>query len=261
MKRNLAIILIIAIVILLLVGGVLILRSRKAKEPSVTKKPEGVLIETSLEERPYINLTPSSDGHWLTIEVSRIKETESLEYELLYNTASGATQGSINTVSLNGKSSYSKKILLGSESSGHYKYDEGVTQGTLTVRLRGGRGTRKFVSEFHLQQSDEELISIDGNFSLKGILTKGSFYITMSTTGLAGEFQGKVIVGPYEIFSSGSKTVKNGVVSLKLPEGTAEAKIYSWSGTSWKEEESTSKDKTISTSISSLTTFIVTTSE
>lgn len=256
MRRN-QIILAIVVIVLILGGGFLLWRSRITKAPLSTPEPEGILIETSLEERPYITLIPSDDGHWLTVDISRIKEAETLEYELLYNTITGATQGSINTVKLEGKSSYSKKILLGSESRGHYKYDEGVTQGSLTVRLRGGNGTRKFVTDFHLQQGDEELTSIDGNFSLKGTFPKTTFYLTMPTVGLPGDFEGEVVLGPYGVFSSGAKTVKDGVVSLNLLEETEEARLCSWSGTTWKEEKAEIEDKTISAAVSSLTTFIV----
>lgn len=257
MKKNYIVILALIGVFLILGGGFLIWRSQRAKRLSPTLEPEGVLIETTLEERPYIILTPSSDGHWLTIDVTRIQDAESLEYELLYNTASGATQGSINTVQLKGETAYSKKILLGSESSGHYKFDEGVTQGSLTVRLRGGKGTRKFVTDFHLQQREDELTSIDGNFSIKGDFPKANFYVTMTTIGLPGEFEGEVIAGPYQALSSGTKTVKNGQVGITLSEESETAKLYSWSGTSWVEEKKEIEDKTISTEISSLATFIV----
>lgn len=257
MKKNYIVILALIGVFLILGGGFLIWRSQRAQELPLTLEPEGVLIETILEERPYITLTPSSDGHWLTIGVSRIKEAESLEYELLYNTASGATQGSINTVKLKGETSYSKKILLGSESSGHYKFDEGVTQGNLTVRLRGGKGTRKFVTDFHLQQGEDELTSIDGNFSIEGTFPKTNFYLTMMTVGLPGDFEGEVIAGPYETFSSGTKTVKDGQVKITLSEEPEGAKLYSWSGTSWVEEEAEIEDNTISGEITSLATFIL----
>jgi len=257
MKKNYIIIIAVVGVILILVGGFLVWRSRRTGEAVPTIEPEGTLIETTLKERPYITLTPSSDGHWLTIEVSQIKDADSLEYELLYNTESGATQGSINTVKLKGESSYSKRILLGSESSGKFKYDEGVTQGTVTVRLRGGPGTRKFVTEFHLQQEDEELTSNDNNFSVEGTIPKTNFYVTMHTVGLPGEFEGEVITGPYESFSSGASTIKDGIVSLKVTEEKEEAKLYSWSGTKWVEEEGEIEDRVISTDISSLTTFIL----
>jgi len=261
MKKYLPVILIVVAILLLIVGGFFLWRSRRSSQKGPDLEPEGVLIETTLDERPYITLTPSSDGHWLTIDVSRIKDADSLEYELLYNTESGATQGSINSVKLKGETTYTKKILLGSESSGRFKYDEGVTQGTLTLRLRGGPGTRKFVTEFHLQQGETELTSIDNNFTLTGTLTPTLFYVTMHTVGLPGEYEGEVIVGPYRAFSSGVDTVKNGLVSLKLPEGTEEAKLFSWSETEWTEEKGETKEGIITTSISSLTTFILTAEE
>ncbi len=184
-----------------------------------------------------------------------------MEYELLYNTASGATQGSINSVKLKGETTYSKKILLGSESSGHYKFDEGVTQGTLTVRLRGGPGTRKLITDFHLQQGEDELTSIDGNFSVEGSFPKANFYITMMVVGLPGDFEGEVIAGPYEALSSGTKTAEDGQVKITLAEESETAKLYSWSGTSWVEEEAEIENKTISAEISSLATFIVATEQ
>jgi hypothetical protein len=259
MKKYLPILLIVITLLLLIGGGFFLWQRHQASQKGSSLETEGVLIETTLAERPYITLTPSSDGHWLTIDVSRIRDADSLEYELLYDTASGATQGSINTVPLKGESNYSKKILLGSESSGKFKYDEGVTQGTLTLRLRGGPGTRKFVTEFHLQQGEKELTSRDGNFSLKGTFPAANYYVTMQTVGLPGEYEGEVLVGPYGAFSSGADTVKNGKVSLKLPEGTTEATLYSWSGKDWTEEKGKIKDNAISTEISSLMSFIETT--
>lgn len=259
MKKTYIIILAIVGIILILGGGFFFWRSRRAKEPLPTLEPEGVLVETTLEERPYITLTPSSDGHWLTIDVARIQDAESLEYELLYNTGSGATQGSINSVKLKGETSYSKKILLGSESSGHYKFDEGVTQGNLTVRLRGGLGTRKFITDFHLQQGVDELTSIDNNFSVEGTFPQNNFYVTMMTVGLPGEFEEEVIAGPYQTLSSGTETVKNGRVKITFSEDLETAKLYSWSGTGWVEEKAEIEDKTITSEISSLAAFIVTT--
>jgi hypothetical protein len=257
MKKYLLILSIVIVLFLLIGGGFFLWRRHQASQTGGLET-EGVLIETILADRPFISLTPSSDGHWLTIDVSRIKEADSLEYELLYDTVSGATQGSINTVPLNGESTYSKKILLGSESSGKFKYDEGVTQGILTIRLRGGPGTRKFVTEFHLQKGDEELTSIDNNFIISGTIPTNNYYVTMNTVGLPGEFDGEVFLGPYASFSSGTESLKNGLVSFTFPEENAEASLYSWSGTEWTEEKAEIENKTISTTITSLTTFIVT---
>ena len=256
MKKKLVVILGVVVLAFLIGAVVWFVRGRQTEEEIVPSKPEGVLIETALEERPYITLTPSSDGHWLTVDVSRIRDADSLEYELLYNTIGGATQGSISSFELKGKSTYSKKILLGSESSGNYKYDEGVTQGTLTIRLRGGEGTRKFVSDFHLQKGDEDLTSIDEKVTLEGSFSSSAFYLTMSTAGLPGDFEGEVIVGPYEVFTSVTSKVKGGELTMSLEEGQA-GQLYSWSGSAWEEEESEVEDGVLTAEITSLTTFIV----
>lgn len=264
MKRNLLIIVALVGTAALAIGGFFFWRGRSAPQPAVpTPEPKGVLIETPLEERPYVTLTPSSDGHWLTISVSRIRDASILEYELLYDTASGAIQGTINTVDLKGEISYSKEILLGSESRGHYKYDEGVTEGKLTIRLRGDKGTRKFNSDFHLQQGVGELTSIAGKFKSTGKLSPSAFYITMLTIGLPREIEGEVVGGPYGVFTSGNTVVKNGRVALTLSEEAPSAKLYSWDGASWGEEK---KDveidgEKVSASVDSLATFVAISSE
>jgi len=161
MKKNRLLIISVLIAIVLL-GGFLWWR-RRAQPVGPTPEPEGRLIETPFEERPYITLIPSQDGHWLTLNIERIRHGKTLEYELIYNTASGVTQA----------------------------------QGTLTLRLRSDEGVRKFVSEFHLQQGEDKLTSIDNNFSFTGNFSPTTFYLTMLTVGLPGEVKGEVVGGPY----------------------------------------------------------------
>lgn len=260
MKKNQLLIVGVLIVIVFL-GGFLWWRGRRTQPVSPTPEPEGRLIETPFEERPYIALTPSQDGHWLTLNIKRIRHGETLEYELIYNTASGVTQGSTATFELKGESSYSKKILLGTESRGHYRYDEGVTQGTLTLRLRSDEGVRKFVSEFHLQQGEDKLTSIDGNFSFSGEFSPTTFYLTMSTVGLPGEVEGEVVGGPYGIFTTDGEEI--GTVTLTLTEESPTAKLFSWTATGWQEESEgfETDGKIISAEVESLATFVAVASE
>jgi hypothetical protein len=201
-------------------------------------------------------LTPRADGKEFTMDISRIKNAQTIEYELVY-LSQGLSRGVIGSIDLRGETSISRKLLLGTCSRNVCKYDEGVNEGTLTLRFRGPEGARKFTTEFHLQRGDNELTSIDGKFKLTGKLSGGAFYITMSTIGLPKEIEGKIIAGPYGVFTSGSTTIKNGVVSLKLSEEIEGAKTYSWSGKAWEEQKSEIKNKTLTTSISSLTTFII----
>lgn len=263
MKKNLLIVGVL--IVILLLGGFFLWSRKEGVRPEAvpTPTPEGRLIETTLEERPYVTLTPSQDGHWLTLSIEGIKDEKTLEYELIYNTASGVTQGSTNTVELEGESSYTKKILLGTESRGHYRYDEGVTQGTLTLRFRSSEGVRKFISEFHLQQGDAKLTSIDDNFSFSGKFPPTTFYLTMSTVGLPGEIEGKVVGGPYGTFTIGGETIKNGTVTLAMSEENPTAKLFSWTGTVWQEENKGFEidGKIVSAQVDKLTTFIAVASE
>jgi len=261
MKKNRLLIISVLIAIVLL-GGFLWWR-RRAQPVGPTPEPEGRLIETPFEERPYITLIPSQDGHWLTLNIERIRHGKTLEYELIYNTASGVTQGSTNTVDLKGESSYNKRILLGTESRGHYRYDEGVTQGTLTLRLRSDEGVRKFVSEFHLQQGEDKLTSIDNNFSFAGNFSPTTFYLTMLTVGLPGEVEGEVVGGPYGTFTTGGETIKNGTITLTLTEESPTAKLFSWTATGWQEESEgfETDGKVVSAEVESLATFIAVASE
>lgn len=232
MKKILPIIIVGIVVFFLVVGGFLITRSKKALPPSTIKPAEETLLETPLEERPYVSLTPRSDGREFTLDISRIKNTQTIEYELVY-LSQGLSRGVIGSLDLKGETSISRKLLLGTCSRDVCKYDEGVTEGTLTLRFRGADGVRKFVSDFHLQKGDKELNSIDGKFKFTGKFSPGAFYITMPTGGLPGPVEGEVIAGPYGIFTSGPTTVKEGRVSFEGLDSSV--KIYSWTGKTWAE--------------------------
>lgn len=259
MKKSLTIFLIVlGVLVILGVGGFFIFKSKKpAEEESVTPESEGILIKTSLEERPYATLTPRTDGRELTLEISRVKNAQTIEYELVYLSA-GLSRGVIGSIDVNGDTAISRELLLGSCSRNVCKYDEDVTEGTLTLRFRGSDGVRKFIADFHLQQGDETLTSIDGSFQLKGKFSPTTFYLTMSTIGLPKEIEGQLASEIYGVFTAGSKTIKNGVVTLTLTEEKPDAQLYSWDGKKWQPEKEDFEidDKTLSASVDQLATFI-----
>ncbi|TSC54409.1 MAG: Uncharacterized protein LiPW31_133 [Microgenomates group bacterium LiPW_31] len=244
MKKFLPIIIAVIIVLILGIGGFLIIKSKKTSAPSTSKPQEEAIIETPLEERPYVTLTPRADGKEFTMDIGRIKNTQTVEYELVY-LSQGLSRGVIGSIDLKGETNISRKLLLGTCSKNVCKYDEGVTEGTLTLRFRGPEGTRKFTT------------SIDGKFKLTGKLSGGAFYMTTSTVGLPKEIEGKIIAGPYGVFTSGSETIKNGKANLTLSEKPSLAKLYSWDGKDWNEEKSAKvEEEIISTPTDILGTFI-----
>ncbi len=263
MKKYLPII-IGGIVLLLILGGVFwFLRGRKPAEPE--EIPEQLAPEWTLEERPYVSLTPREDGHEFKLRIGGVKDTEFIDYELVYF-ANNISRGVTGTIELEGKTMVERDLLLGSCSRNVCKYDEDVSEGTLSLRFQTPDGkVRKYELAFHLQTGDEASVGLtsgDGNFSFQGKLPSSEYYLTHLTTGLPGSIKEDLVAGPYGIFTSASNKVE-GKVSFKLEEEKEGVEILGWNSTkkSWQEYQGTIKDKTLSVEVDQLTVFIAVASD
>lgn len=232
MKKSLLIIIVVIGVLLILAGGVFLAFNKRRTQSPGGSQNEEVVTEVALEDRPFVTLTPREDGKELTLEVSNIGETSTIEYELVY-LSQGLSRGVVGSIEYKGEASVSRKILLGSCSKNVCKYDEGVEEGTLTLRLRGQEGTKRFTADFHLQKGVKELTSVDGNFKLSGSFPQGLTFVTMSTIGLPPGVGGKVIAGPYGVFATGTNNIKNAKVEFTISPEDSTAKIYYWNNKSW----------------------------
>lgn len=197
--------------IILLIFGILVIAgvfivSRKRVSVEVETQ-EASLLDLPLSDRPVVSLTPTSDGHYLKLRVEKIRfPAKSFDYELLYKTGNGITQGVPGTADLGGKEVFETELLLGSESSGKFRYDEGVEEGTLLLSFRDGEGKLlvKFSSDFHLESNVEKITSLDQKLecSFSDGRRRKHFYLTMQTIGIPVLFDKEVKIGPYGIFSS-----------------------------------------------------------
>lgn len=212
MKKFIPLILLgVGLLVLILVFVVI-----KNKKSVVIEDDSNALVEVSFKDRPFASLTPTSDGHYINLKIDKITlpKAVSLDYELLYTLPDGRTQGVPGTIDLKGQTSFERKLLLGSESNGKFRYDDGVADGSLTVRLRNSKGKllAKFSTKWHLQSVDQELTSIDQNFTYKlEKKPKGVYFVTMETFGLMDSSIATVASGPYGVFASDT-----------LPAGSAE---------------------------------------
>lgn len=180
MKKYLPLIL-LGVGILVLLGVVFMLKGSK----SGIVDEEETAKEIPQDQRPIVMLVPSVDGHYLKLTIAQIKVkgTASLDYELLYTLPDGRTQGVPGTVKFTG-GDVIKDLLLGSESSGKFRYDEGVTGGTVNIRFRDSKGKLigKLSTEFSMLTGVKTLQSKDGKFTYDlGKINKGVFYVTMMT--------------------------------------------------------------------------------
>jgi len=189
MKKYLPFIIGGAVLVIGLIVFVLI-KSSTGNAPVAT--PEAPVPDLPQSEWPVVSLTPTSNpqvpnslGHWLDFKVQKINVpgAASMDYELIYNTTDGGQQGVPGTVKLDGND-VDRPLLLGSESSGKFRYDAGVETGMMTIRFRDGSGKLigKLSTSFHLQSNTVDLSSTDNNFKYTlAKLAKGVYFVTMMT--------------------------------------------------------------------------------
>ncbi len=190
MKKFLPLILVGFGVLVVAIVGIIIVKSMKGNTSSTPE--EEVIPELPQSLWPAVSLTPTNDpgvkgseGHWLDFKVQKINVTgaSSMDYLLVYSTSDGGQQGVPGTVKLTG-GDVERKLLLGSESSGKFRYDAGVERGTITITFRdgGGKSVGKLSTDFHLQSETTVLTSVDGKFTYTlDKIARGVFFVTMPT--------------------------------------------------------------------------------
>lgn len=148
--------------------------------------------ELSQSQWPVVSLAPTEDpavpnslGHFLDFKVQKINVpgADSMDYLLVYTTSDGGQQGAPGTVKLTG-ADIERKLLLGSESSGKFRFDAGVSTGTMTITFRSAKGKSmgKLTTSFHLQTGETALTSVDGKFTYTlDKAAKGVYFVTMPT--------------------------------------------------------------------------------
>jgi hypothetical protein len=232
-------ILVIATGVLAIVGifGFIYVRSRPVETEEVVEVEE-MVPELPFDQRPVITLTPRSDGHWLKLSISglsRIPGATTMDFDFKYEVPGKPDQGtSARLVKLSGLTVYERDILLGSESSGKFRYDEGVERGTISVKFRDS--SRKLVggvtTDFRLYGANTttELSSKDGSFTYKlTTMPKKGYFVVIPTVGMPEGLEG-VSTSPMGVFASESAVKYPGVVNY------SSSKRYS--GGKWEEVKS-----------------------
>ena len=193
---------------------------RKAATKQASDGVDDEVVEVPLEARPVVSLTPRSDGHYLDLKIIKLTalKASSLTYEFLYVVpGQDQPQGSAPTVDIKGKDDFITDLLLGTESSGKFRYDEGVEKGTLTLTFRNDQGKLlgKFSTGFSLSSS-KDLISIpDGEFTISLDKTpKKEYFVVMETWGIPDSTPTTISKGPYGLFSSIDIKKLSGKVSM-----------------------------------------------
>lgn len=195
--------------VLIVVSLVLFSSCGKKITPTVTPTPTPELVELKLDQKPYISLVPSADGHEINLKISEISNLiKEIDYELIYDAGSVGTeiQKGVNGTLKVDQATLEKNILLGTESCTNgckRKYDEGVTGGTLVLNFRAPPNqAASFETPFVLKTTAE--IKKAGSLTLESFSVKpksgligSQFFIIMKNFKTNG----------YSVFSNGQNSL------------------------------------------------------
>lgn len=276
-KKNTYIIAAIAFVILAIGIYFLFIFQKKPKEISAQKSQEELktLDDIVLAKRPFITLTPTSDGAEIIISIENMSEFDRIEYEITYladnptlsgqKIQRGATGTDVNTRD----PKYKKSVLLGTASKGTRSPDKGVSDGKLSLHMF--KGETEYLSETPWKLLEEGLKATtiedsSGKFKLDlPALGKNYWIILAETIGIPpGDKQfkeDKVVLPVYGSFSVTPKFPKNASLSISPKEDVTNPVLYSYDhqDSKWQKLESRyeSSTKTITSTTQSFATFIV----
>lgn len=204
--KNRKTLILIAIIILLTIGGLLVFQGFIASRNDQIPIDEVDLLFDP--EGPYALLSPRRDGNALILQFKRTSSYDSISYELAYlsqpdeiknkpslipngikpslisseikseagedgeASSGGIDRGVVGTINTDSKKGeYEQEILFGTCSKNVCKYDKGVENGTLTLHIRKGKKAYRMNTQWHLQKPDVAL----------GLITSGDNHFTYKT--------------------------------------------------------------------------------
>ena len=278
-KRNIYIIAAIAFILLILGIYFLFIFQKGSKETknSETSGEVKELADIELTKRPFVTLTPTSNGAEIIISIENMSDFDRIEYELTYladnpqvtgdKIQRGATGTDVNTKD----QKYKKSILLGTASKGISSPDKGITDGKLTMHMFKGDTEYQSETDWNLFQVGARtamLKDLAGNFQLEvGGFDKDYWVILADTIGLPPSpgFDPKLAGLPiYGTFSIAPAFIKGANLTVKASEAQ-NPQLYSYNHTDSKWQKLDAKYdsslKTISAEVNSFATFVVVSSK
>jgi hypothetical protein len=114
--------------------------------------PNSEVIPT-VDSSVKVSLDPGKQKGYINLNIKGIPSgTDTIEYEMSYNTAEQGLQGIVpdEPVSVKGKDTFTKEFFLGTQSSGAITYHKVVGPIHITLKFNGSYGAKSFEKEFQL---------------------------------------------------------------------------------------------------------------
>ena len=140
---------VVIVIVALVIGGKLMTKSNEEEVKKANLEETNQDIIPTVSSSVEVTLEKAAGGKEMILTVANIPSgTQSIDYELSYQTAKQGLQGVIGTISTTGESKYEKQITLGTCSSGTCVYHEVVGKIKLSLKFSGDYGERIFEKEF-----------------------------------------------------------------------------------------------------------------
>lgn len=135
-----------------MLAGYIVFANRAKQTPKVTQSLPTQEIIPTVDSSVKVSLAAQTGSKELILGINSIPTgTNTIDYELSYQTAQQGLQGVIGTISVsNNKNNYQKSITLGTCSSGKCVYHQVVGKIKLTLRFNGDYGEKIFEKDYEI---------------------------------------------------------------------------------------------------------------
>lgn len=261
MKKQYLVIAIVALIVL--VGGAAFAAKQfltKPAEQTDTNKKKKVAEPVNVipvEERPFIQIDPQTDGRNVVIRINDLKKpATSVDYELEYQSGS-LLQGAFGTIELASVPAENKVLLGSCSAGGACTYHEDVQGGSLVTRYTGEQNYALKSDWKYIENTDKasEVSSKDAKFQMTAAgLAKVPYVIIFNTAGYPEGLEGTV---NSELYAFSTSSPVTGTISLTIrgiEDGSTA--IMGWDGKAWKKFEGTVDGKAITADVEQMELYI-----
>ncbi len=152
MKLNKQYVMVIGgVLAVVIIVGLLFFRGKGTQEKLAGVSEPTEMVIPTIDSSVKVDLTSPLGGKEVALEIKNIPSTtQTIDYELSYQTRQQGLQGVIGTITTNNEPGYKKRITLGTCSSGRCVYHEVIGKIKLTLKFTGNFGDKIFEKEYDL---------------------------------------------------------------------------------------------------------------
>ena len=276
-KRSTYITAAISLVVILVAVYFLFIFQKSPQKPKPTNSPDNIISADQLDisKKPFVALTPVSNGAEIIITIKNMSEFDRIEYELTYQADNPQSPGQkiergATGTDVNPKDpEYKKSILLGTATKGVRSPDKGITEGKLTLHMFKGEAEYRSETPWDIFQAGSTKGEIKDRsekvaWSLPS-LGQDYWIVTADTVGVpqgSNGFSIKDVALPvYGAFSIAPDFKKPAQVTIAVSSDSQNPTLYSYNNKdqSWQKLDAKfdSSQKTLTANVTNFSSLVV----